>query len=111
MEQSLVSALANCVLVEIERLEQAGRGDWRSALLRKVVHETPREMQPTPDGLSRQYVEIAKTLNNFDIGRRATHGDVEGGPLLSFVEALIQAEIARALLNEHELQSRFRRTT
>ena len=108
MEQSLVSTLAACVLAEIERLELAGRGDWRSAILRKVVHETPREMRPTPDGLSRQYVEIAKTLNNFDIGRRATHGDVAGGPLLSFVEALVQAEIARTLLNAHELQSRVR---
>ncbi|MFD0937168.1 hypothetical protein [Methylobacterium trifolii] len=104
----MLTTLTGCIRAEFERLGDVGGPPWQSFFLRKSVYEAAPENRPVPDGLSRRYIETATGMNEAENARRAVERAREASGLLVSLELLLQAETARALLNEHDLLERTR---
>lgn len=77
--------------------------DWRALVLARHVLQVPQSQQPTPDGLSADYIKLAHALG---IKHRTQDGSInQQSALLCLVGELIQAELAAAILNERDLMA------
>ena len=94
--------LAAILSGEVRRCEAHGI-DWRTLVLARHVLQVPRAQQPTPDGLSAAYIELAHDLGIKQRSNEAWRN--EASALLCLVDELIQQQLATAILNERHLMA------
>lgn len=101
----MIDELVASALAEMARLD-GSVPDWTAGLLAKALYEAPPDRRPVPDGLSRAYLLLAAEEGAADRAAGAAARAVTTGALLVWLEGLLQAEIARAVLLEHDLLRR-----
>lgn len=98
----MIDELVSAALADMASLDEVAP-DWRTELLRKALYEVAPDQRPVPDGLSRAYLVLAAEEGAADRAAGAAARARRTSALLTWIEGLVQAEIARAVVLEHDL--------